>query len=229
MPPRSKPTQANPRAKEPAPPRMPASFTQAAYTDHGLEDESSYHRLEFVDFDMGGVGANAVDFEECRFRNVDLSQTTLERAAFVDCEIERSNLANLKVTRSSMVRTRLTGSRMTGLHWIDAGLRDVEVVECRADLTAFRFAIFNSVTFRGCNLGKADFTSADISGARFIDCDLSGAQFHQAKMADTRIVNCTLDGIAGLQSFAGAIVTSNDVLSLTYLLADALGIRVEQA
>jgi hypothetical protein len=48
-------------------------------------------------------------------------------------------------------------------------------------------------------------------------------------MADTRIVNCTLDGIAGLQSFAGAIVTSNDVLSLTYLLADALGIRVEQA
>lgn len=227
MPTRSKSPQANPRTKEPAPPRPPASFGTAVYDDHSLEDESSYHRLEFADFDLAGVHAESVEFEECRFRNADFSETTLERAAFVDCEFESSNLANLKVARSSMVRARLTGSRMTGLQWVDGGLRDVEVVDSRVDLSSFRFAIFNSVTFSGCNLAGADFTSADISGARFIDCDLTGAQFHHAKMDETRISNCVLDGIAGMQSFTGAIVASNDLVALTYQLAQALGIRIE--
>jgi uncharacterized protein YjbI with pentapeptide repeats len=225
MPSRKPPT--NPRAKEPAPPRPPASYTIAVYEDHSLEDESSYHRMEFVDFDLAGVAAESVEFEECRFRNADFSKTTLERAAFVDCEFESSNLANLKVARSSMKRARLSGVRMTGLQWVDAGLRDVEVVDSRGDLSSFRFSIFNCVTFRECNLAKADFTNADISGARFIDCDLTGAQFHQAKMSETRLVNCNLEGVGGMQSFAGAIVSSHDVLALTHQLATALGIIID--
>lgn len=116
---------------------------------------------------------------------------------------------------------------MTGLQWVDSGLRDVEFAESRADLSSFRFAIMHCVTFRGCNLTRADFIEADLGGARFIDCDLTGAQFQHAKMVGTRFVNCALEGVGGVQNFNGAIVTSNDLIALTYALATGLGITIE--
>jgi hypothetical protein len=62
---------------------------------------------------------------------------------------------------------------------------------------------------------------------RFESCDLTGAQFSKAQMEGTRFADCTLDGINGVTSLNGAIVKSRDALSLTYSLAGALGIIIE--
>jgi uncharacterized protein YjbI with pentapeptide repeats len=206
---------------------MPELLGEAVYADHSLEDEATYHSLSFVNFDFSNVSAANVEFEECRFRNADFSGSRLDRVAYVDCEFEGGNLANLVAQRSSMVRIRLAGVRMTGLQWMDGGLRDVEVVDSKADLSSYRFATMHSVTFQRCNLARADFTNADIAGVRFLECDLTGAQFNHAKMAETRFAECVLDGVGGVEAFAGAIVASNDLLALTYTLAAGLGIRIE--
>lgn len=215
--------------RAPLKPRPPASWGPATVEDHDFEDEVTYRRLEFSGWDLSGRSAESVEFEQCRFRNVELGGTTLVRSRFADCLFETSNIANLRVDKSSMARVELSVLRMTGVHWIDGMLRDVTVSQCRADLTSFRFTAFHHVVFEGCNLTRADFQNADVSGVQFTGCDLTGAQFSQATMADTRFSNCILAGIGGVTSFAGAIVASGDLVGLSYTLAAALGIRIEDA
>jgi len=116
---------------------------------------------------------------------------------------------------------------MTGMSWADGSLRDVSIENCRMDMAAFRFSKLKAVVFSDCKLGQADFQEADLRGARFERCDLAGAQFSRAQMEGTRLSDCVLDGVGGVMSLKGAIVTSRDALGLAYTLASALGIRIE--
>jgi len=115
---------------------------------------------------------------------------------------------------------------LTGLAWNDVLLSDVSFSECKIDLTNWRVARLDVVTFVDCSLAGADFTDADLRGASFTRCDLSGAQFHKAKMSGTRFRSCELEGIGGITSWDGAVVHPDDLLGLSYVLAGALGIVV---
>ena len=177
---------------------------ELATEDHDLENEARFLRIGFFDLDLSGRSADGVEFEQCRFRGSDLSGTQLDGAAFTDCLFESTNLANLRAEKSSMIRARLATLRMTGVHWINEALRDVAILECRLDLSSFRFTDFSNVMFQGCNLTRADFQNADLRGVRFTNCDLTGAQFSQATMEGARFANCVLVGVGGVTSMGGA-------------------------
>ena len=145
-----------------------------------------------------------------------------------DCLVETSNWANLSTHGAAMTRVQFVDSRMTGLIWADGLLQDVTLEGCRLDLSAWRMATFVAVRFTDCNLRGADFTNADLRGAQFVGCDLTGAQFHQATMDGTRFRSCVLLDIAGITSWAGAVVDHADLVALSYALAGALGIRIER-
>jgi len=123
----------------------------------------------------------------------------------------------------------VSGCRATGSACNDGLLSDVAFVDCKVDLTNWRFARFDVVTFERCNLAGADFTEADLRGASFIGCDLSRAQFHKATMAGARFRRCELQGVGGITSWEGAVVHADDLLELSYVLAGALGIVVKTA
>jgi hypothetical protein len=46
-------------------------------------------------------------------------------------------------------------------------------------------------------------------------------------MTGTRLRGCTLVGIGGVTSFDGAIIAGQDLVALSYTLAAALGIQIE--
>ncbi|MEV1285762.1 pentapeptide repeat-containing protein [Micromonospora sp. NPDC049679] len=208
-------------------PKPPPSLDLAVMPDHDLESEGVYRRLGFFDTDLSGRVAESVDFSQCRFKGADLSGVNLGRAEVTDCLFEKSNLANLRAGRSSLIRTRLSILRMTGFTWLDGVVRDVTFEECRLDLSGWRFTDFRSVIFTKCNLSKADFTGADLTGAQFIGCDLTRAQFSNAKMSGTRFDDCTLLDVGGVTSWEGAVLRNQDLVALSYTLAAALGIRID--
>lgn len=215
-----------PRPRAPAGPRLPPSLTEATLAEHDLADEATLFQLA-VALDLSGRTARLVEIEQCRFQDADLSGTTLTRARLRDCAVTRANLANLHAEQSSLVRGQLSGSRLTGLHWVGGSLREVRISQCRADLAVFRFSNFRQVRFERCNLTRADFQDAELGGAEFVDCDLSGAQFSSARMRGTRFHGCVLSGIGGVGSFDGAVIAAADLLALSYPMAAALGIQVE--
>jgi uncharacterized protein YjbI with pentapeptide repeats len=116
---------------------------------------------------------------------------------------------------------------MTGWSWVEGSIREATFEGCRMDMASFRFSTLKGVVLANCKLTQADFQEADLRGTRFEHCDLSGAQFSKAQMEGTRFSDCTLAGINGVTSLRGSIIKSRDALALTYSLASALGIKIE--
>ncbi len=192
-----------------------------------LADGGLYELLAFDDLDLSGREAAAAEVDQCRLRNVNLSRARLRRSQLLDAVLEGCDLANMRAVDCSLRRVAVCASRMTGLSWLDGQFRDVTFDRCRMDLASFRSTACTDVVFSHCRLDQADFGESDLRGARFDGCDLTGAQFDKARLSGARFADCELTGIGGVTSFAGAIVKSNDLLALTFVLAGALGIRIE--
>jgi uncharacterized protein YjbI with pentapeptide repeats len=208
-------------------PRLPGALSPAAFPLHDLSDGAVLLALEYAAADLAGRDAAAVEIDQCRFRSTALTGSELDRAVISDCVFESCDLANIRAKDCGLLRVAVSGSRMTGLSWAGGGVRETAFSNCRMDLVSFRFSTFKRAVFTDCRLTQADFTAADLRGARFERCDLSGAQFSQAQMTGTRFTGCTLDGINGVTSMRGAIVAGADALALSYSLASALGISIE--
>lgn len=212
------------RNKTPAPPIVPETLDGA---EPGLESDELYEKRSFDYADLIGVFAQMVEFAHCRFRATRLAGAVLPKVRLTDCAVERSDLSNVRGENGAMERLTVTDCRMTGLAWNGGLVKDVTFTGGKLDLTNWRFARFDTVTLTGCNLSGADFSNADLRKAVFVDCDLTGAQFSNANMRGARFQRCALDGIGGITSWSGAVVHPDDLLSLSYALAGALGIVVD--
>lgn len=215
--------------RRPASPKLPGTLRLAKMPDDDLKDDGVYLSLEYEDIDLAKRDAVSVEIDQCRYKNVSLGETELDRGLVSDSMFEGCDLANLRARDCSLVRVTLSGCRMTGLSWAGGGVREVEFSNCRMDMASFRFSMFKNVLFSGCKMEQTDFQEADLRGAHFERCDLSGAQFSKAQMEGTRFSDCSLAGINGVLSLRGAIVSSRDALALTYCLAGALGIKIEDS
>lgn len=213
--------------RQPIAPRLPASLSPAKLPDNDLDDEGVYVSLEYSDTELAGRAAVSIEIDQCHFRNTGFGQAKLGRAVISDTVFHTCDLANVRAHGCSLTRVAISGSRTLGLSWTSGILRDTVFDQCRMDLTSFRFSSFRTVVFTGCKLIQADFQEADLRGARFHGCDLTGAQFSKAQMQGTRFSNCDLTGINGVLSLNGAIVSGQDALALSYTLAAALGITIE--
>ncbi|HIV56966.1 MAG TPA: pentapeptide repeat-containing protein [Candidatus Stackebrandtia faecavium] len=216
-----------PPAADPAAPQLPQQLTSWDSVASPLEDDAQWWQLEIVG-DVGAVEAARFDAEQCRIARADMSAGVWAKAGVVNCVFEDVNLANVFAQDCRMRRTSVTSVRGTGLQWTNGVVKDVVFRDCRLDLAGFRFSRFSHVVFDNCRLSGADFTAADLSGVRFESCDLSSAKFDEATMTGAVLRHCTLAGMRGVDGLRGASVTSTDLMSLTFTLADACGITVTQ-
>src|SRR5215831_17733593 len=129
------------RSKEPRSPMapdLPDDLTAAKLPDDAPADGSLHVALAFADLDLSGSEAAGVEVDQCSFRSVDLSGTKMRRWLIRDARLERCDLANVQARESDLSRVAISSSRMTGLSWLDGGLRDVMFADCRMDLASFR-------------------------------------------------------------------------------------------
>ena len=208
------------------PPRIPTSLAVATLPDQDLTDECILENFEFTKLDLPDREARLVEIDRCRFQEVNLSGTALQRARGSDLVVVDSDLANFSAESSSLSRARFETSRLTGGRWVDGKLRHVIFSHCRLDLAVFWETTFEEVTFEDCNLAHVDFADADLSGTTFVRCDLSRGRLLRAKMEGVRIESCKLDAITGIASMRGSSVTSADLQSLTYAFAREIGIEI---
>jgi uncharacterized protein YjbI with pentapeptide repeats len=213
--------------RQPAAPVFDDPQSPAVLPDDDLADEGVYESLTFDDMDLSDREAAGAQIDQCRYANVGFGRTRLRRAVISHTIFDRCDLANVRARECSLIRTAVSASRMTGLSWLDGSFRDVVFDRCRIDLASFRATRFKDVVFTGCRLEQADFGEADLRGARFEDCDLTGAQFSNAQLTGARFADCALIDIGGVTSLRGAIIKAADVLALTYLLAAAIGITID--
>jgi uncharacterized protein YjbI with pentapeptide repeats len=205
------------------PPRVPAVLDAAP---RRVEPEGRYANVHVRGASLAHADTSDIEIVASRLEAVNLGFAEASHVVVRDCVFERGDLANLNARASALTRVSFDGVRMTGAQLVDCVFTDVTFTEVKLDMAALRFTKCRRVTFRGCNMTRTDFTNADIRGARFIDCDLSGAQFSNAQADGAALENCWLEGIGGVAHLRGASVRSNDLVSLSRVLAQALGIQI---
>jgi uncharacterized protein YjbI with pentapeptide repeats len=164
-------------------------------------------RAAFFDCDLDGLSLAG---ERIELRLVDCTATALDLA--------NTELPGLELTCSSLRDSRLVGAALGGV------LRDVVVSGCLLDLVSLRMCKLSRSEFHECSLVEAGLYAADLESVLFDGCDLSAADFSGATFALCEIQRCEMQGIRGIEALRGARIPLADLLPITPLLADALGI-----
>jgi uncharacterized protein YjbI with pentapeptide repeats len=84
------------------------------------------------------------------------------------------------------------------------------------------------VVFDGCLLRAPDFGSARLTRVRFTDCKLDQADLSKVTLDQVDLRGAELGLIITPDSLRGAIISTAQLYSLAPVIAETLGIRVDQ-
>ena len=117
---------------------------------------------------------------------------------------------------------------MTGLGGAELQAEDVLFRGCKLDLASFRFARIHRTTFEDCVLDEADFAGAALADTRFAHSEIRRVNFEKAELARVDLRGSELEDPRGdVMALRGAIIDSVQLVGLAAVLADRVGIAVE--
>ena len=177
-------------------------------------------RIEGTPAEVVAVGSAA--FFDCDLDGLSLAGERVE-LRLVDCTATALDLANaelpgLELTCSSIRDSRLVGAALGGT------FRDVVLSGCVLDLASLRMCKLARCVFRECSLREVGLYAAELESVLFDGCDLTAADLSGATFAVSELQRCELQGIRGIEALRGARIPLAELLPITPLLAEALGI-----
>ncbi|MCD6063611.1 MAG: pentapeptide repeat-containing protein [Flavipsychrobacter sp.] len=141
-------------------------------------------------FDKGTTIAEKSEYENCTFRNCDLSGAGLSGSIFIDCSFTGCNLSMAKLVKTAFRGVKFQNCKMMGLQLGDCSEFALEFSfdGCVLDHSSFYQMKLKKTRFTDCRMVETDLTSADLTEATFSNCDLSGATFDNTTLekADLR-------------------------------------------
>ena len=171
------------------------------------------------------AGTKQTQFEDCTFKNCDLTEANFNGCSFVKCTFENCNLSMVKFAQVGLDQIQFTDCKMVGADFSNAKdfLFGVNFSNCILDYAAFMKKKNRKAKFENCTLKGADFTEADLTDTKFLNCDFDCAIFMQSALNGTNFItafNYTIDpernslrkakfatsGLAGLLTNYGIIV-----------------------
>jgi uncharacterized protein YjbI with pentapeptide repeats len=129
------------------------------------------------------------------------------RGRWRDVEVRDARLGSAELYESTWDRVHLVGCKLGFVNLRGAELRDVLFTDCTVDELDLVQARATRVAFAGTRVRRLDVQASTLEHV-----DLRGAD---------------LDEVAGVRSLAGATVTPEQLARLAPLLAEGLGIAVE--
>jgi len=209
-------------------PRLPAQLDAAGPI--AIEDELVLSGVALTAGDVLGAAAgeaSLVEITSSRLRGVRLTGWTFDRFRLADVVLDDCDLAGVSLTSTTFVRVHLRNCRLSGMQAPGLRANDVLVTDAKADGVNLRMANVTRSAFVRCELVELDVGSATFADVDLVGCDLSRADFHHARLTDVVLHGSSLDGVRGAASLAGAVVGSDQLVSLALATFDAIGIVVD--
>ncbi|HEU5127759.1 MAG TPA: pentapeptide repeat-containing protein [Glycomyces sp.] len=192
--------------------------------DLDLDFEHHDRLLEHTDWsEQSGDGI----LETSAVTNANLSGTRLSPLEIVDVAVDRSVLSNGRWEQMTARRVEITESQLVGWQAQFSLAADVYIADCRADFAGISIGTAKGlVVFERCRFMNASFLG-DLSKAVFIECTFPGADFTRVSKAqgcDMR--RSDLNGVTGLMSLKGSLITADQAVQIAGELAVAAGFKL---
>ena len=183
--------------------------------------------LELAEADLSGADLSAVSLLNCRFSAIFADDTDLTAARLVDCRLERLNSTYLHSPRSTWRTVELTGSRIGAWEFYDADVESVLIEDCRLGFANLVGTALRDVLIRGTRIDELDLSGIDAQRIRFEDCRVGVLRLRGGSLSDVDLRGLEMTVVSGIGSLAGATISSGQLTELAPLLAQHLGLRIE--
>ena len=183
--------------------------------------------LEVVEADLSGGDLSALTLLSCRFSEVFANDTDLAAARLVDCRLERLSATYLHSPRSTWRTVELVDSRIGAWELYDADVESLLIEDCRLGFTNLAGTTVRDLLIRATRIDELDLSGIDAQRVRFEDCRVGTLRLHGGSLSDVDLRGLEMRTVSGVGSLAGATVSSGQLSELAPLLAQHLGLRVQ--
>jgi uncharacterized protein YjbI with pentapeptide repeats len=205
---------------------LPFARALTAHSD-GLIREEAYDGAHFDAETLEDADGSGSHFLECAFTRVSLQGCRLERAEFAEVWLHDVRLIASSLARTSWREVTFTGAVLAGVEAFGSRLRGVTFDRCKLDGVNFRDCDLTDVTFDSCVLRDVDFGGARLTRTAFPQSRLSATILTKVTLSKVDLRGAELGIIVDPASLGGAIVTTGQLIDLAPLLAESIGILVQ--
>ena len=183
--------------------------------------------LRLAEADLSGAGLSAISLLSCRFSEVFADDTDLTAARLVDCRLERLSSTYLHSPRSTWRTVELAGSRIGAWEFYDADVESVLIEDCRLSFANLAGTGLRDVLIRATRIDELDLSGVEAERVRFEDCRVGTLRLRGGSLSDVDLRGLEMRVVGGVGSLGGATISGEQLTELARLLAEHLGLRVE--
>jgi uncharacterized protein YjbI with pentapeptide repeats len=199
----------------------------AALTPGRLDGTAEYDTVHFGPPDLDGLDASGARFLECAFTRVSVQGGRFCRSRFSNVWLEGVRLVLSDFAETQWSDVTFAGGTMAGVQAFGSRLDRVVFAGCKLDSVNFRDAELTGVTFSDCLLREVDFGGAVLTRTAFTACRLAGVDFSRARLDRVDLRSSELGLIVGPDPLRGAIISTGQLTAIAPVLAESLGIVVD--
>ena len=201
----------------------------AALTAHSgaLEDGGDYDTERFDRDVFDDVNVSGARFLECAFTGVSVTGGRLRRSRFLGCWLKDPRVTAADLAETQWADSTVLGGVLAGVQAFGARLERTVFAGCKIDSVNFRDARLTGVTFKDCLLRDVDLAGATLRRTVFAGCQLTRADFSRTTLDQVDLRGSELGLIVGPSPLRGAIISSGQLAAIAPVLAEGLGIMVD--
>lgn len=192
-----------------------------------LVAEGSYDTVHFDHLDFDRPSASGSRFLECAFTQVSFDGGQLRRGQFSQVWLRDFRIVGTSLVETGWLDATMIAGVAAGVEAFGARLRRVEFHDCKLDSVNFREAVLTEVVFDHCVLRDVDFGGAKLTRTSFPGSKLAETSFRQVTLDQVDLRGAELGITVDPGSLRGAVVSSGQLATMAPLLAQAIGITID--
>jgi len=199
----------------------------AALTPGGLDGGAEYDAVHFDRADLDDPDVSGARFLECAFTGMSVQGGRFRRSRFIDVWLEGARMVLSDFAETQWTDVTFINGTMAGVQAFGSRLDRVVFAGCKLDSVNFRDAELTAVTFSDCLLRAVDFGGALLTRTAFTASRLADVDLSRARLDQVDLRGSELGLIVGPDPLRGAIISSGQLTAIAPVLADSLGIVVD--
>jgi uncharacterized protein YjbI with pentapeptide repeats len=206
---------------------LPYARALVPHEGDDLDPDGTFDTVLFERAEFEAANAPSARFLECAFRQVSITGAKMQRSTLRDVWARDLRLTAVNLAESHWHEVTMIGSALAGAQLFGAELRDVVFSGCKLDSVNFRASRLTGVRFENCVLRDVDFLDASLTKCSFRGSQLTRVDLTRVTMDQTDLRGAELGVIIDTTSLSGAIISTAQLAQAAPVLAETLGIVVE--
>lgn len=218
-----------PRTPRTAPPSLdPVVLDGLAPGDaYDLEPGADLEGFDIADLRLDAANLEGASVYGSRLAGLCADAADLRHATLGEVVLERLDVPVVQGVRGRWRDVELRDARLGSAELYESTWDRVHVVGCKLGFVNLRGAELRDVLFTDCTIDELDLVQARAARVAFAGTRVRRIDVQASTLQDVDLRGADLDEVAGVRSLAGTTVTPDQLARLAPLLADGLGITVD--